>query len=116
MRTAQRTLKQIRQLPHASGGEKTHERWISSADWPVSEHPHMSGLLVGGPSDRTEVDIAEHEMNGPATRLVPVSHPTDQYVSERLTFRGKASAERDERVRLVHGGSLPESGDPVSVT
>lgn len=74
----------------------------------------MRGLLVGGPFDGTEVDIEEHEMKGPVTRLMPLSHPTDLYVGERLTFRGKAKVERDGRVRLIHGGRLPESGGPIT--
>jgi hypothetical protein len=74
----------------------------------------MRGVLVGGPYDGTELDIDERELGTVITRLMPESKPTDLYASERLTFRGKSRVGRDGRVRLVHGGPLPEDDGMVT--
>ncbi len=74
----------------------------------------MRAVLVGGPYDGIELDIDEREVKTVIKRLMPPENPTDLYVSERLTFRGKSRIERDGRVRLAHGGALPEDAGPVT--
>ena len=73
----------------------------------------MRALLVGGPYDGREVEAGELEAKTVIQRLMPPEMPTDLYVSESLTFRGKSRIERDGRVRLAHCGSLPEDAGPV---